>query len=53
MLGFRSIGSLQKFVSVQASVRNHFNSERHFYSRLDLKLNRAASLAEWRQLGTA
>ena len=27
--------------------------ERHLYSRINFKLNRAAALAEWRQLGTA
>ena len=33
MQGFRRMRSLQKFVSVLASVRNHFNEERHLYSR--------------------
>jgi putative transposase len=51
MLRFRSMGSLQKFVSVQATVYNHFNQERHLYSRSNFKLKRAAALAEWRQLG--
>ncbi|MDC1059708.1 IS6 family transposase, partial [Planktomarina temperata] len=27
--------------------------ERHFYSRDNFKLNRAAALTEWRQLGIA
>jgi putative transposase len=53
MLRFRRMRPLQKFVSVHASVHNHFNQERHFYSRANLKLNRTAALAEWRQLGTA
>jgi putative transposase len=51
MLRFRRMQSLQKFVSVHASVRNHFNQERHIYSRDNFKLNRSAALAEWRQLG--
>jgi len=50
MLRFRQMRSLQKFVSIHASIQNHFNQERHLYSRTNFKLNRAASLAEWRQL---
>ena len=53
MLGFRSMRSLQKFVSVHASVCNHFNLERHLYSRVNFKFNRDAALAEWRGLGAA
>ena len=53
MLGFRSMQSLQKFSAVHSSVHNHFNLERHLYSRENFKLNRAAALAEWRQLGAA
>ncbi len=50
MAKFRSAKSLQKFVAVHASVHNHFNQERHLYSRHDFKLNRSAALDEWRQL---
>jgi len=50
MQKFRRPGSLQKFSSVHASVYNHFNHERHLYNRQDFKLNRIATLAEWRQL---
>jgi len=53
MLRFWRTRTLQKFVSVHSSVHNHFNQERHLYSRENFKLNRAAALAEWRQLGTA
>jgi putative transposase len=53
MLRFRQMRSLQKFVSVHASVQNHFNQERHLYPRINFKLNRAAALAEWRQLLSA
>ena len=53
MLRFRRLRSLQKFVAVHASVYNLFNSERSLYSRSNFKLNRAAALAEWRQLGAA
>lgn len=50
MLRFRRMRSLQKFASVHASVTNHFNQERHLYSRDNFKLNRTAALAEWRAL---
>ena len=53
MQRFRQPGSLQKFAAVHSSVHNHFNQERHLYSRENFKTNRAAALAEWRQLGTA
>lgn len=53
MLRFRRMRSLQKFTAVHASVHNHFNQERHLYSRANFKLNRTAALAEWRQLGAA
>jgi putative transposase len=53
MLRFRRMRTLQKFVSVHASVHNHFNQERALYSRENFKTNRAAALAEWRGLCTA
>ena len=53
MLRFRQMRSLQKFVAVHSSIHNHFNQERHLYTRTNFKLNRAAALAEWRQLGVA
>ncbi|MGR3661007.1 MAG: DDE-type integrase/transposase/recombinase, partial [Paracoccaceae bacterium] len=53
MLGFRSMRSLQKFTAVHSSVHNHFNLERQLYSRDIFKLNRTATLSEWRQLCSA
>ena len=53
MLRFRRTATLQKFVSIHASIQNHFNQQRHLYSRINFKLNRAAALAEWRQLLSA
>ena len=50
MLRFRQTATLQKFVSIHASIQNYFNQERHLYSRINFKLNRAAAIAEWRQL---
>ncbi len=53
MQRFRRIRSLQMFASVHASVTNHFNTDRDLTSRAIFKKNRAAALAEWRELGTA
>ena len=53
MLRFRRTATLQKFVSIHASIKNHFNQQRHLYSRINFKLNRTAALAEWRQLLSA
>ena len=53
MQRFRQMSSLQKFAAIHSSVHNHFNRERHLCSRENFKLNRAAALAEWRQLGAA
>jgi putative transposase len=53
MLRFRRMRTLQKFSSVHSSVHNHFNQERHLYSRANFKLNRTAALAEWHQLSAA
>ena len=50
---FRQMRSLQKFVTIQSSVHNHFNQERHLTSRNIFKLNRAAALNEWRQVCAA
>jgi putative transposase len=53
MLRFRRMQTLQKFVAVHASVHNHFNVDRHLYSRSDFKLNSAAALTEWHQVCSA
>jgi putative transposase len=50
MAKFRSFATLQKFVSIHSSIHNHFNHERHLYSRQNFKHNRSAALTEWRQL---
>ena len=50
MARFRDIKTLQKFTSVQASIHNHFNHQRHLTRRDIFKQGRAAALAEWRQL---
>jgi putative transposase len=53
MLKFRRMRSLQKFVSIHASVFNHFNKERRLNSRVTYKVQREAALIEWQQLCAA
>ena len=50
MAKFRTPATLQKFAAVHASLHNHFNQDRHLNRRDIFKQNRAAALAEWRQL---
>ena len=50
MAKFRDIRTLQKFAAVHASIHNHFSLDRHLTCRSVFKQNRAAALAEWRQL---
>ena len=47
---FRDVKTLQKFAAVHASIHNHFNHDRHLNRRDIFKQDRAAALAEWRQL---
>ena len=53
MMKFRRMRSLQKFVSIHASVFNHFNKERYLNSRVTYKVQREAALVEWQQLCAA
>ena len=53
MQGFRRRQTLERFATVHSSVFNHFNKDRHLNRRDVFKANRAAALAEWRQLGAA
>jgi putative transposase len=46
MAKFRSIKTLQKISAIHASIHNHFNQERHLYSRQNFKINRSVALAE-------
>ena len=50
MARFSDVKTLQKFSAVHASIHNHFNQDRHLNRRDIFKQNRAAALAEWRQL---
>lgn len=42
--------SLQEFVSVDASLHNHFNQERYLLDRQTYKFRRSAALAGWQDL---
>jgi putative transposase len=53
VLCFRRMRTLQKFVAVHSLVHDHFNQERHLYSRSNFKLNRAVALTELRSLCAA
>ena len=50
MANFRDVKTLQKYASVHASIHNHFNHKRHLNRRDIFKQDRAAAVAEWRQL---
>ncbi len=50
MAKFRDMKTLQKFAAVHASIHNHFDQDRHLNRRDIFKQNRAAALAEWREL---
>ncbi len=50
MAKFRDVKTLQKFATAHASIHNHFNQDLHLNRRHIFKQNRAAALAEWRQL---
>jgi putative transposase len=52
MARFRIAKSLQMFVSIHASIYNHFNLERHLYNRQQVKSNRTVALNEWRHLAS-
>ena len=47
MLRFRRLKTLQKFASVHANIRSHFNLERHLIDRQTYRERRSAALAEW------
>lgn len=53
MARFRGVKSLQKFVSVHASLYNLFNFDRHLNPRHIVKKARDIALSEWRQLAAA
>ena len=50
MSKFKDMKTLQKFAAVHASIRNHFNLDRHLNRRETFKQDCSAALAEWRLL---
>jgi putative transposase len=50
MSKFRDIKTRQKFASIQASIHNHFNHERHLISRRNFKGKRETAIVEWQRL---
>lgn len=50
MCRFRSMATLQKFTSIQATFHNIFNHQRHIENRIAFKNLRNQSLTEWRNL---
>ena len=44
---FKTVASLQRFVSYHSQIYNHFNHERHLESRQTYKQKRSAALTEW------
>ena len=45
MLQLRRMGTLQKFATVQGTIYNHFDQQRHLSSRQTNKANRSAAMA--------
>ena len=50
MAKFRDVKTLQKFAAAHATIHNRYTRDRHLIRRDIGKENRAAALAEWRQL---
>ncbi|WP_422026692.1 hypothetical protein [Roseovarius sp.] len=44
---FKSPGSMQRFLSVHATIYNQFNLQRHLISRQTLRQTRANAMAAW------
>ncbi|WP_189499528.1 DDE-type integrase/transposase/recombinase [Algimonas arctica] len=50
MTRLKKTSTLQKFVSTQVLIYNHFNHQRHLEIRTRFRAMRNVSLVEWRQL---
>jgi hypothetical protein len=48
MLGFKSAGSTQHFLSMYAAVHSTFNVQRHLLARRTLRLFRAEAAQAWK-----
>ena len=51
MARLRSMGSLQKFTSIQSAFHNHFQHQRHLETRPRFKTLRDQALQDWREIG--
>ena len=49
MQGFRSPGSAQRFLSIQATVYNHFTTRRHLISAAEHRKLRDRAFLDWRE----
>ena len=50
MQRFKTVATLQKFVSYHSQIYNHFNHERHLETRQTYKQKRSAALTAWFQI---
>jgi hypothetical protein len=48
MQGFRSVGGLQRFISVFSAVRNHFVPSHQKHSALATHVHRIRAMAQWK-----
>ncbi|MCZ8108316.1 MAG: DDE-type integrase/transposase/recombinase, partial [Burkholderiales bacterium] len=53
MQGFKSPGSVQRFLSIHAAVHNTFNLQRHLVSRRTLRLFKAEAAQAWQNATVA
>ena len=53
MQSFKSPGSAQRFLSVQSTVHNTLNTQRHLISRRTLRLFRAEAMERWQHATAA
>jgi transposase-like protein len=53
MLGFKSPGSAQRFLSMHAAVHNTFSLQRHLLSRRIMRLFRADAAEQWQHATAA
>ena len=51
--GFRSPGSVQRFLATHAAVYNHFNAQSHLTSRRTFRELRSQAFATWREIVAA
>ena len=53
MQGFKSLGSVQRFLSVHAAAYNTFNVQRHLTSARTHRAFRASAMQTWREVVAA